>query len=73
MSGIEFAFGHGVCKLPTSTVSAFKTSGNFGGTKQIPTGKNQFEQSSNSIFQLGNSGLFLELRLSDRKTTDVMI
>ena len=38
-----------------------------------PTGKNRFEWSPNLEFQLGNLGLFLELRLSDLKITDVMI
>jgi hypothetical protein len=41
--------------------------------KELRLENNLFERSSNSEFQLGNSGLFLELRFSDLKITDIMI
>lgn len=42
-----------------SDFSAFKTTRKSGRKKQAPTRKNCFEQSSNSEFQVLNSGIFL--------------
>ena len=55
-----------------SDFSAFKTTGNSR-KNRLRLRKDSFELSSNLEFQLRNSGLFLELSLSDLKIPDVMI